>query len=80
MVIFAAFFHETLTQEQIELIRKKGRNLEETITKWLHKWKVTHPDMPNEKMPISCVKHKIYEYIAYQLKQRDMRQLVGSPC
>ncbi len=71
---------EVLTPEQREIVERKGRNLEETIKKWLRKWKDAHPNLPNEKMPIECIKEKMYAYIAYQLKQRDLRQIVGNPC
>jgi hypothetical protein len=77
---FSEFLNTPLTQEQLNIIENKGRNLEQTISKWLQKWKRNHPTLPNEKMPLSCLKDKVGEYIAYQLKQRDIRQIVGNPC
>ncbi len=81
---FALFWnmilHSTLTEEQLSLVESKGRNLEFTIRNWLQKWKAAHPNSGNEKMPLSCLKHKIFEYVAYQLRQPDLRQLVGNPC
>jgi hypothetical protein len=73
-------YNGELTEAQLNLIEKKGKNLESTLGTWLQKWRLNHPNLPNEKMPLSCLKHKIYEYIAYQLKQPDMRGLVGNPC
>jgi hypothetical protein len=79
-VVIFAIFHEGLTPEQLENIEKKGRNLEEQIPKWLQKWRTAHPNLPNEKMPFSCLKNKIYEYIIYQFRQRDLKELIGNPC
>jgi len=81
---FALFWdmilHSTLTDEQRTMIESKGRNLEVTIEKWLQKWKAAHPNEGDSKMPLSCLKHKIFEYVTYQLRQPDLRQLVGNPC
>jgi hypothetical protein len=71
---------QTLTEEQLDLVESKGRNLESTMGKWLQKWKESHPNSGDAKMPLSCLKYKVFEYIAYQLRQHDLRQLVGNPC
>ncbi len=78
--ILRIHFNTQLTPGQLELIESKGRNLEEIIGKWLRKWKDEHPDKPNEKMPCSCLKYKIHEYVVYQLKSQDLRAIVGNPC
>ena len=78
--ILSMFFNTQLNEEQRELIRNKGRNLEINIGNWLRKWKNDHPERVNEKMPLSCLKYKIHEYIVYQLRGNDLRNLVGNPC
>lgn len=69
-----------LTPEQIELVEKKGMNLEKTIEKWGGKWKTDHPALPNEKMPITCLMHKIREHIVYQLNKPDIVAIIGRQC
>lgn len=71
---------ETFTEEQQSRVEKKGQNLEGVIIKWLTTWKQQHPNLPNEKMPKSCLRNKIYQYIIYQLNKPDMRQIIGNPC
>lgn len=78
--IYNEMIHQQFTQEQLDIVENKGRNLQQVIVRWLNKWKENHPNLPNEKMPLSCLRYKIHEYIIYQLKQRDMRQIVGNPC
>jgi hypothetical protein len=77
--IYNEIFNGNFTEEQLELVANKGRNLEHTIKGWLERWKARHPN-DEGKMPLSCLKHKVYEYIVYQLKQPDMRELVGRAC
>ncbi len=79
-LILRVHFNTQLTPEQLESIESKGRNLEDIIFKWLRKWKDDHPDKPNEKMPCSCLKYKIHEYVVYQLKSPELRAIVGNPC
>jgi hypothetical protein len=79
IITFASFNQAPLTQEQIDKIESKGRNLHTVISKWLTKWETPNQGT-NEKMPFSCLKNKIYEYIVYQLKQKDLKTLVGNPC
>jgi len=69
-----------LTEEQIALLEKKGYNLEVMIGKWCSKWKTSHPDLQNEKMPESCLKLKIYEHIIYQLNRPDIIAIIGPSC
>jgi len=78
--VYNEIFNGQYTDEQLNLVEKKGMNLETTMGTWLQKWSADHPNIPDGKMPLSCLKHKVYEYIVYQLKQQDMRQLVGNPC
>ena len=66
-----------LSQEQIELVENKGRNLEEAIGKWFTKF---HISRPNEKIPLQCLKQKINEYVSYQLKKPEIRRIIGNPC
>ena len=68
------------TDEHQTLLEKKGENLEITIAKWLSTWKQKHPNLPNEKMPKSCLRNKIYQYIIYQLNKPDLKPLIGNPC
>jgi len=78
--IIEGIHQETLTEIQKTLLEKKGENLETMICKWCYKWKLNHPDVQNQKLPKSCLKIKIYEYIIYQLNKPDLRQIIGPPC
>jgi hypothetical protein len=82
--IYEETFHlllgDAFTDEHKSLLGKKGDNLEATIGKWLSTWKQNHPNLPNEKMPKSCLRNKIYQYIIYQLNKPDLRILIGSSC
>jgi hypothetical protein len=77
---FEEFIEEPLTEAQNALLEKKGSNLEKMIGNWCYKWKKNNPELDNEKLPKSCLKVKIYEYIIYQLNKADIRQIIGNPC
>jgi len=77
---FEDFLDEPLTERQIVLIKKKGINLETMIGKWCHKWNTNNPELQDQKLPKSCLKVKIYEYIIYQLNKRDIIEIIGEPC
>ncbi len=65
-----------LTEDQILLIEKKGRNLERMIDRWCGKWKAIY----NTQLPILCLKSKIHVHIAYQLNKRDITDIIGIQC
>lgn len=77
---FNAVLDEPLTDEQLALIERKGVNLEKTIHSWLNIWRRNNPAPENGRLPLFCLKHKIHEYIIYQLKQADIRAIIGEPC
>jgi hypothetical protein len=77
---FVAVLNEPLTNEQIALIERKGINLEKTIHSWLNIWRQNNPGLETGKLPLFCLKHKIHEYIVYQLKQTDIREIIGVAC
>jgi hypothetical protein len=77
---FEEVLESQLTEEQNTLLKKKGENLEKMIFKWNDKWKNNNPDLQNQKLPKSCLKIKIYEYILYQLNKGDIRGIIGNPC
>jgi len=77
---FEEFIEEPLTEAQNALLEKKGNNLETMIGKWCGKWKINNPLLQNQKLPQSCLKIKIYEYIIYQINKADIRQIIGNPC
>jgi len=78
--IFEEIMEEPLTDEQNNLLDKKGRNLETMIGKWCYKWKTNNPELQEQKMPKLCLNRKIYEYIIYQLNKSDIKQITGNPC
>ena len=57
----------SLTDEQKEVVERKGRNLEGVIGK-------------SNNLTKSCLQYKINEHIVYQLKKKDIKSIVGSPC
>lgn len=66
---FEQIMGNIFNEEQETLIKKKGKNLELMIAKW------------REKCPSkSCVFSKMHEYIIYQLKQKDITDLIGHSC
>lgn len=78
--VFEEILDEPLTESQINLLNKKGENLENMIGKWLSKWIENNPNIQNQKMPKSCLNVKMYEYIIYQLNKPDMIILIGNKC
>ncbi len=78
--VFQEVIEEQLTEEQNMLLEKKGVNLEKMISKWCANWKENHPDFQEQKMPHSCLRVKIYEYIICQLNKADIREIIGNPC
>jgi len=78
--VFEEILQTQLTEENRELIKKKGYNLEVMIGKWCAKWKSNHPETENEKLPSNCLKIKINEYIINQMNKPDILAIIGSPC
>ena len=77
---FEEILQEPLTEAQNTLLEKKGGNLETMIGKWCSKWHANNPGLQGQKMPKSCLKVKMYEYIVYQLNRKDLKELVGTCC
>jgi len=71
---------EPLTEGQKALLEKKGENLETRIHKWCSTWKTNNPELQNQRMPITCLRVKIYQYLLYQLNKADMIAIIGNPC
>lgn len=68
--VFQSELATELTQQQTEIIEKSGRNLEDKIRKWTF----------NNEIDIEDLSHKIYEYITYQLKRQNIRDIIGVAC
>lgn len=77
---FQEHIEESLSDEQITLLQKKGYNLEKMIEKWCTKWHENNPIFQTIKMPKSCLKLKIFEYIICQLKKKDIVAIIGEYC
>jgi hypothetical protein len=77
---FEEYIDEELTEDQKNLLTKKGDNLEKIIEKWCEKWCENNPIFQTLKMPKDCLKLKIFEYIIHQFKQSDIVSLIGTCC
>jgi hypothetical protein len=75
---FQEYMDEELTEDQINLLTKKGDNLEKMIAKWCEKWHEKYPIFQTLKMPKECLKLKIFEYIMYQFKKPDITSIIGT--
>jgi hypothetical protein len=68
---FQEHLETDLTNQQIVLIERMGRNLENRIGTW----KTSNPNIS-----WSCLVHKIYEYLSYQLNKPNIKLIIGEYC
>ena len=69
--MYLHLFKIVLTNEMIAMIKKKGRNLEKIITRWLNAETVTN---------IVPIQTRIREYIINQFNNRDLKDLFEECC
>jgi hypothetical protein len=78
--VFEEILETQLSEENRTLIKIEEYDLDLMIAKWCAKWRSNRSMSELEKVPINCLKLKIYEYIFNQMNKPDIIAIIGVPC